>query len=88
MPEAPAGETTLQRRAAAATHAVLYLIILAMPVTGALAWYFGFRFMGQAHELAKPVIIVVIVLHALAALWQNFYLRSDVLVRMLKTAPR
>src|SRR5262245_15394910 len=28
VPEAPAGETPLQRRAAATTHAVLYLIIL------------------------------------------------------------
>jgi cytochrome b561 len=88
VPEAPAGDNPVPRRVAAATHAVLYLVIFAMPVTGALAWFFGFRFMGQVHELAKPVIIAVIALHALAALWQHFYLRSGVLVRMLKAVPR
>ncbi len=73
---------------AAATHFVLYLTIFGMPATGALAWYFGLRSMGEIHELAKPVVIIVVGLHAAAALWQHFYLKSDVLVRMLKPAAR
>lgn len=87
-PEAPAGESPSLKRLAAATHFVLYLSIFGMPVTGALAWYFDLRSMGDVHELAKPVIIVVVSLHAVAALWQHFYLRSDVLVRMLRPAAR
>ncbi|WP_258052379.1 hypothetical protein [Mesorhizobium sp. INR15] len=61
------------KRIATATHFVLYLFIFGMPITGALAWYFGLGAMGDIHELAKPVTIVVVSLHAAAALWQHFY---------------
>jgi cytochrome b561 len=87
-PAAPPGESVMLKRIAAATHLVLYLVILGMPVTGALAWYFGLGTMGEVHELAKPVIVIVVSLHAAAALWQHFYVKSDVLVRMLRPARR
>ncbi|MBZ9706241.1 cytochrome b/b6 domain-containing protein [Mesorhizobium sp. ESP7-2] len=73
---------------AAAAHFLLYLFIFGMPITGALAWYFSFRAMGEIHELAKPVIIVVVGLHAVGASWQHFLMKSDVLVRMLRPAGR
>jgi cytochrome b561 len=88
VPDAPAGESVLVRRIAGATHFILYLFIFGMPVTGALAWYLGARSMGEVHELAKPFIIVVVALHAAAALWQHFFVKSDVLIRMLKPIPR
>lgn len=87
VPDAPVGESVLVRRIAAAMHFVLYLFIFGMPVTGALAWYLGLRSMGEVHELAKPFIIVAVALHAAAALWQHFFVKSDVLVRMLKPMP-
>ena len=59
-----------------------------MPVTGALAWYLGVRAMGDVHELAKPLIIILVTLHAAAALWQHFFVKSDVLIRMLKPMAR
>jgi cytochrome b561 len=34
------------------------------------------------------VIIAAVALHAFAALWQHFYAKSDVLMRMLKPAAR
>ena len=58
-----------------------------MPITG--RWHGTSAFgMGEIHELAKPVVIIVVGLHAAAALWQHFYLKSDVLVRMLRPAAR
>lgn len=84
VPAAPFEEGAALKRIAAAAHFLLYLFIFGMPITGALAWYFSFRAMGEIHELAKPVIIVVVGLHAAAALWQHFYVKSDVLVRMLR----
>lgn len=87
-PALPNEEGVVLKWIASATHFVLYLFIFGMPVTGALAWYFGLSSMGEVHELAKPVIIVVVGLHAAAALWQHFYGRSDVLLRMLKPSPR
>lgn len=88
VPAAPREESVLLKRIAAAAHFLLYLFIFGMPITGALAWYFSFRAMGDIHELAKPVIIIVVGLHAAAALWQHFYMKSEVLVRMLRPAGR
>ncbi|MFD2057969.1 hypothetical protein ACFSQT_34295 [Mesorhizobium calcicola] len=59
-PAAPFEEGAALKRIAAAAHFLLYLFIFGMPITGALAWYFSFRAMGEVHELAKPVIIVVV----------------------------
>jgi cytochrome b561 len=84
VPAAPAGESVVQKWLAAATHFILYAVIFAMPVTGALAWYLGLGAMGEVHELAKPVIIIAVVLHAAGALWQHFIAKGDVLVRMLR----
>jgi len=88
VPSAPPEESIVLKRVAAATHFLLYLFIFGMPITGALAWYFGFGAMGEIHELAKPVVIVIVSLHATAALWQHFFVKSDVLVRMLRPATR
>jgi cytochrome b561 len=88
VPAAPPEESVLLKRTSAAAHFLLYLFIFGMPITGALAWYFSFRVMGEIHELAKPVIIIAVGLHAAAALWQHFYVKSDVLVRMLLPAAR
>ena len=48
------------------------------------AWYGGIHIAGEVHELAKPVIIFFVRLHTLAALWQHFVAKTDVLMRMLK----
>lgn len=88
VPAPPPEESILFQRIAIATHFLLYLFIVGMPITGALAWYFGLGAMAEVHELAKPVIIVVVGLHAVAALWQHFFVKSDVLVRMLRPVKR
>lgn len=87
-PAAPAGESAIQRWIAFTTHGVLYLVILGMPVSGALAWYLGIGSMGEVHEIGKPVIIIFVALHALGALYQHFFVNSDVLMRMLKPESR
>jgi cytochrome b561 len=83
-PAAPAGEPAFQRWAASAAHFLLYVAIFAMPVSGMVAWFGGIGDAGEIHELAKPVIIIVVALHAAGALWQHFIARTDVLRRMLK----
>lgn len=84
VPAAPAGESAFQRWAASAAHLLLYVVIFAMPVSGMVAWFGGIRGAGEVHELAKPAIIIVVVLHAAGALWQHFIARTDVFRRMVK----
>ncbi len=83
-PGHPAGEALAMRYLAATAHVILYAAIFLMPRTGVLAWYFGLAEAGDLHEIGKPVLIVVVTLHATGALWQHFVAKTDVLRRMLK----
>jgi cytochrome b561 len=84
IPPEPADQGTAQKWIAKITHFVLYLVIFGMPISGLAAWFGGVLPAGEFHEIMKPVIIVFVTLHALAALWQHFVAKTDVLTRMLR----
>jgi len=55
-----------------------------MPVSGVLNWFGGVAPARQLHLLMEPVVPLTILLHFLGALYQQFWLKSDVLGRMLR----
>ena len=83
-PRPPPDEHPALRFAARATHFALYALILGMPVTGGLAWFGGIEAMADLHGAGKAAILALVGLHVLGALYQHFYLRTDVLRRMLR----
>ncbi|TPN46842.1 cytochrome b [Mesorhizobium sp. B1-1-7] len=70
------------RIAARGSHGLFYLLLLATPIVGLLAFYIGDPW-GDIHSLSKPVFIVLISVHALAALFHQYWLRDGTLKRML-----
>jgi cytochrome b561 len=72
--------------AAALTHFAFYVLLIAMPVTGLLAFYVSDDF-DDIHELGEPALIVLIALHTFAALVHHFWLRDETLKRMLVARP-
>ena len=66
-----------------AMHWVFYVLLFAVPVLGLLGYYFGDPW-GEIHTLAKPAFIVLIVIHAGAALFNQFVLKDGTMARMLK----
>ena len=84
---APAVTTpsTLMTRAAFATHMAFYVLLVAVPTTGLLGFYLGDPW-GEFHAFAKPVFIVLIVVHAAAALFHQFWLKDGTLRKMLVPA--
>ncbi len=87
-PPMPAGQGRLQTGIAHAVHAILYLVIVAMPISGAIAWFGGVELAGTIHHFAKPAIVIAIVLHVAGALVQHFVKKTDVLTRMLRPQRR
>jgi cytochrome b561 len=101
----PVPMPALQRMAAAAGHGLLYLLILAQPISGWMmssaanypVSFFGlFQFPAivgpnpgahetyeEVHEAFFTALLVVAVIHALAALYHHFWLKDDSLRRML-----
>jgi cytochrome b561 len=66
-------------------HAAFYLLLVMMPVTGILDYYFHLP-TGGIHELGKPLFIVLIALHVAATAWHPFVRRDGTLRRMLVAA--
>ena len=88
VPLLPAQENRWMKVLAHTVHGLLYLFMFGMPLSGVAAWYFGIAPAAEVHELAKPVIIGAVVLHAAGALYQHFVLRSDMLTRMIRPERR
>ena len=94
-----------QQIAAAAGHGILYLLLLALPLSGWLmssaagyppAFFGLFEFpslVGTSHDLQETLeevhetlfnaVVVVAVLHALAAVFHHVWMKDDTLRRML-----
>ena len=85
-PPPPEAEHPALRTIARATHLALYAIILAMPVTGGLAWFAGMDAMAKLHGAGKVAVFVLVILHVAGALYHHFVLKTDVLRRMLRPA--
>lgn len=83
-PPPPADEHPALRFLAGATHALFYVLLLAMPVSGAVAWFGGFELPAEAHEIAAKLLIALVVLHVIAALVHRFWFRSGVVERILR----
>jgi cytochrome b561 len=67
-----------------ATHYLLYGFIFAMPLTGAIAWFFRIEVAAELHELGRLILVPAIGLHVLGALAEHFVFRNDTLMRMLR----
>jgi len=78
----PAGASALLAKLAAMAHWLFYVLLLAVPLTGLLAYYFSDPF-GDIHGLGKPAFIILIGLHAAGALYHQFLLKDGTLRRML-----
>lgn len=83
VPAAPPQEPKIFQLAASVAHVGLYLALLAMPISGMLAYYLGIRVAGDVHaDIIQPVFWVLIGAHVVGALAQHFYWKTDVLRRM------
>ena len=81
-PPPPAGTPPRLARLAGVVHGALYALILALPVTGAAAWFGGVEAAAEAHELLRGLLIVLVAGHVGAALWHQFVRRDGIMARM------
>jgi len=82
-PATPPEEPVLFQWASKAAHALLYLFMLAMPLTGIAAYYLGMGAAGDIHaDVLKVLLWILIVAHILGALVHQFYWKTDVLRRI------
>lgn len=66
------------------THFLLYALIILIPMSGAAAWLGGAAPAAGPHGVMAELLFYVAILHAVAALYEHFIARTDVLTRMLR----
>lgn len=81
-PPLPAEEPSPLKLAAQLTHLGLYALMILMPVSGAVAWFGRVEGAAEAHEVMRVILLALVLLHVLGALYQQFVLKTNIMVRM------
>lgn len=81
-PPPPAEESALLKLLAKAVHGLLYLLLFLLPISGLVAWFGGAEAAAEAHELMKPLLLILVGLHVLGALYHQFVLKNGLIDRM------
>ncbi len=76
------GQHPLMTIAAATVHGLIYLMLLALPLTGALAWFGAVTDLAEVHEVLFNVTLALVAAHVGAALFHQFVMRDNLLARM------
>jgi cytochrome b561 len=83
-PPAPEGGPAILHTGASLAHWALYALMLALPLSGLVAWFGALRTAGDAHEVMGNLLLALVALHVAAALWHQFGLKDHLLLRMMR----
>jgi cytochrome b561 len=64
-------------------HRLIYLLMIAVPLGGISTFFLGFD-VGEIHALAANVLMLVVLGHALMALYHQYILKDGLLRRMMR----
>ncbi|KUF09422.1 cytochrome b [Pseudoponticoccus marisrubri] len=81
-PALPETVPPLMARASHWMHMALYALLIAIPLTGMMAWGGGLRAAGEVHEALITATLILVAGHAAAALVHHFVLKDGLLRRM------
>ncbi|MFM7333270.1 MAG: cytochrome b [Tabrizicola sp.] len=82
-PAAPGASGSLSALAADWGHRLIYLLMIAVPLGGIATFFLGLD-VGEVHGLAANVLMLVVLGHALMALYHQYLLKDGLLRRMMK----
>ncbi len=80
---APQG-TALEKKAVELGHGLLYLLLVAVPLMGAISWFGGVENLGGIHGLAGKGLMIVALGHAAMAIWHQYGKKDGTLTRMMR----
>ncbi len=84
VPPLPEKEPALLKGAAHVTHWTLYALMIVLPLTGMATWFGGSALADTIHTSLKIPLLLIFALHVLAALFQQFVLKTGLMQRMTR----
>ena len=82
LPPLPKNTSTTARRVVRGIEALFYFTLIAMPVSGGIAWYAGIAPVIGVHDFFTVFLVIVTVAHIGSAVFQQFFVRNNVPRRM------
>lgn len=83
-PMPPGAPGSLPVKAALAGHALIYLLMIAVPLGGAMVFFLGLDQLGGLHGLAANLLMVLALGHAVLALVHQYVLKDRLMLRMMR----
>jgi cytochrome b561 len=83
-PPPPAGEPDAFRKVSHVAHLALYAVLILLPVSGALAWGGQMAAAGEAHDLLKTLLMLLIIAHIGAVALHQLVWKTRLMARMMK----
>ncbi len=83
VPDTPAGSSPRMEQIGEWTHWSILGLLVLVPVSGLLAWGAGIALAGGVHGLLVNMLLALVLLHAAAALYHQYFLRDGLIRRML-----
>ena len=65
------------------THSALYGMLMAMPLTGVMAWFGNSDVAAEFHELGKIFLILLLVAHIIGGFFEQFVLGNPAIQRII-----
>lgn len=81
-PAPVAGQSPLVTLASGLLHGALYLLLLAVPAAGMLAWFGAIDSATEAHEVLFNIAWVLVAGHIAMALYHQFVMKDNLMARM------
>jgi len=82
VPAAVEGGSRVIEIVSALTHWALLVLLIAIPVSGAMLWFGGVEQAGDLHEFLFTLGWLLVALHTAAALFHQYVLKDGLLLRM------
>jgi cytochrome b561 len=86
VPAPPGGEPEVFRRLSHIAHLAVYALLILLPVSGALAWGGRMEAAGDAHEVLKTLLLLLIVAHVGAVAVHQLVWKTGLMKRMMRAA--
>jgi len=82
VPSYPKENAALMELASKIVHWSFYGVLLLLPISGGFAWFQLSEGAGNAHEILKTALLLLLFLHVGASLFHYFVLKSNLFKRM------
>lgn len=84
VPPSPPGEPEVFQRISHVAHVAFYALLIALPVTGVMAWGGRIEAAGDAHEVLRALLILLILAHIGAVVVHQAVWRTGLITRMTR----